>query len=159
MLTASLHDALNQQLNEELFSSNLYLSLSAFLDDRSLEGMAKWMRRQAHEERKHMMKFYEFIRKRGGRVRPTGLPQPPTDWGSAREAFETALAHEVKMSQHINELVNLADAEKDRATSGFLRGFVATQAEEEATLSDIVAKLGAFGTDPNGLLSMDRHLS
>ena len=158
MLIAPLQDALNQQLNEELYSSNLYLSLSAFLDDESLGGMAAWMRRQAHEERKHMMRFYEYIKKRGGRVRPSGLPQPPTEWSSAREAFETALAHEELMSQHIGDLANLAEAEKDRATSGFLRGFVATQAEEEATLRDIVAKLRVFGTDPSGLLSMDRHL-
>jgi len=115
MLNPKIEDALNRQINAELFSSYLYLSMSAYFESKSLGGMANWMRIQAQEELLHAMKFYDFINERGGRVVLTEIEAPKTSWDSPLQVFEDTYEHECKVTGLINDLVGLAMAENDHA--------------------------------------------
>ena len=131
MLKEKIQAALGKQLNAELFSSYLYLSMSAYFQSISLPGFANWMRVQAQEELVHAMKFYDFINDRNGRVMLQKVDGPPTEWSSPLDVFESTYQHEQKVTGLINDLVNLAVAERDHATEIFLQWFVAEQVEEE----------------------------
>jgi ferritin len=157
-MNQKIEDAFNKQINAELFSSYLYLSMSAYFEAQSLPGMASWMRAQAQEENTHAMKFYDFIFERDGRVTLTALDAPKTEWGSPLQAFEEAYKHECMISGRINDLVNLAIAEKDHASANFLQWFVTEQVEEEASVLAIVDQLKMVGDHSMGLFMTDREL-
>ncbi|MCK5556801.1 MAG: ferritin, partial [Candidatus Hydrogenedentes bacterium] len=127
MLSEKMRDALDEQLNWELYSAYLYVSMSAYFDSVNLPGFANWMRVQAQEELVHAMKFYDFINERGGRVTLQPVEGPPTEWSSPLDAFENAYRHEQKVTGLINDLVNLAVKERDHATNIFLQWFVTEQ--------------------------------
>jgi len=158
MLTSKTQDALNEQINAELFSSYLYLSMSAHFDSQNLAGMANWMRVQAQEELAHAMKFFAFVNDRDGRVLLKRIETPKTEWESPLAAFEDALGHEQKVTGLINNLVDLALEEKDHATNTFLQWFVTEQVEEEATAKTIVDKLKLIGNNPGALYMLDGQL-
>ncbi len=111
MLGAKISEALNDQLNAELYSGYLYLSMAAYFHSVGLPGFAQWMRVQAQEELVHAMKFYDFITERGGRVLLKAIEGPPTQWSSPLEAFEAALKHEEMVTGRINAIMNLAISE------------------------------------------------
>lgn len=159
MLKAKMQDALNRQLNAELFSSYLYLSMAAYFEDKSFPGMANWMRLQAKEENMHGMKFYDFINERNGRVTLAAIDAPKTEWNSPLEAFEEAYMHEQKITGLINELVNLALAEKDHAAASFLQWFVNEQVEEEASVAQIIDQLRLVGDNGVALYMIDQQLA
>ncbi len=159
MLTEKINEALNQQLNAELYSSYIYLSMSAFCETRNLKGMAHWFRIQAQEELVHVMKFFAYVNDRGGRVQLAGVEAPPVSWGSPLEAFEGALAHERLITSRITDLVSLAQEERDRLTDNFLQWFVGEQVEEEASVDEIVSQLKLVGDNGSGLFMIDRELS
>jgi ferritin len=154
-----MQEALNGQLNAELYSSYLYLSMSAHFQSLNLAGFANWMRVQAQEEMVHAMKFYDFINGRGGRVTLAAVEGPPTEWESPLAAFEAALRHEQKVTGLINALVSLAAGEQDYATNIFLQWFVTEQVEEEALAGDVVQELKLVGPEGSGLLPIDRELA
>jgi ferritin len=158
MLNPKIQDALNDQINAEIFSSYLYLSMSAYCESRNLKGMANWMRVQAQEEITHAMKFYGFVNDRGGRVVLTAIDGPETDWDSPLELFKDVYDHECKVSGLINDLVDLSIAEKDHATNALLQWFVAEQTEEEATAQETVDKLTLVGDSGTGLFMLDAEL-
>jgi len=158
MLSKRMEKALNGQLNKELFSSYLYLSMAAYFEDMNLTGMAKWMRLQADEEHEHSMKFYDFIIKISGRVVLEQIDKPKSSWDSPKAAFEDALAHEQFITKSINELTDLAIEEKDHSTSTFLHWFIDEQVEEEANAGDIVRKFDLIGDSKSGLYMLDREL-
>ncbi len=158
MLNARIQDAFNRQLNAELFSSYLYLSMSADFESQNLKGMAYWMRIQAQEELQHAMKFLEFINDRGGRVLLTAVEGPRAEWGSPLEAFQDTCEHESKVTGLINDLVDLSIKEKDHAANTFLQWFVTEQVEEEATAREIADKLKLAGDSPVALLMIDQEL-
>src|SRR3974377_1364560 len=108
MLNPKIQEALNKQINAELFSEYLYLSMSAYFEAVSLKGMAQWMRVQAGEEHGHAMKFFDYINNRDGRVTLTQIEAPKIDWKSALDVFEDALKHEQKVTGLINDLSNMA---------------------------------------------------
>ncbi len=151
-------DALNKQINAELYSAYLYLSMASYFESKGLKGFANWMRVQWQEELTHAMKIYDYVVERGGRVKLYAIDEPPAEWDSPLAAFEAAYNHEVKVTGMINELVELAMAEKDYATYNMLQWFVAEQVEEEASTSEIVDKLRLIGDDGRGLLMIDREL-
>ena len=157
MLNPKMQDALNKQINAEMFSSYLYLSMVAYFESQNLGGMANWMRIQTSEENLHAMKFYDYINQRGGRVLLTQIEAPKTEWTSALDAFENAYQHELKISGMINDLMNLTIAEKDHATHDFLEWFVAEQVEEEAAAQLIVKQLKMVGDNGVGLLMLDQQ--
>lgn len=158
MLAKKIQAALNEQLNAELYSSYLYLSMSAYFRSISLPGFANWMRVQVQEELVHAMKFYDFINDRGGRVTLQQVDGPPTDWSSPLDAFESTYQHEQKVTGLINDLVNLAVAERDHATEIFLQWFVTEQVEEEASADQVVQKLKLMGDASGGLFMLDREM-
>jgi ferritin len=158
MLSPKVEEALNSQLNAELFSSYLYLSMAAYFEAHSFPGMATWMRFQTQEENMHAMKFYDFILERTGRVELTAIDTPRTEWTSPLNAFEEALQHEQLITGRINDLADLSQQEKDHATHSFLQWFINEQVEEERTAGDIVAKLELVGDDGPALLIVDGEL-
>ena len=158
MLNPKIQEALNKQINAELFSEYLYLSMSAHFEAESLKGMAQWMRVQAGEEHGHAMKFFNFINDRDGRVTLTQIEAPKTQWKSALDVFEDALKHEQKVTGLINDLSNLAYAEKDFASHDFLEWFVREQVEEESVARTIVDQLKLIGGDGTGLYMIDQQL-
>jgi len=158
MLKPNMQEALNAQLNAELYSSYLYLSMSAYLDSQSLAGMANWMRIQAQEELIHVMKFFDFIAERDGRVLLTQVDAPKTEWTSPLDVFQDALGHEQKVTGLINDLVDLSLGERDHAANTFLQWFVTEQVEEEATAKTIVDKLKLIGDNPVALYMLDGEL-
>ncbi len=158
MLNSKMQDALNRQINAELFSSYLYLSMSAYFESVGLPGMAGWMQAQADEERGHAMRMFAFINERDGRVLLDAIDKPKSEWNSPLEAFQEAYEHEQKVTALINGLVDLAVAEKDHAAGNFLQWFVDEQVEEEATARAICDKLKLVGDHGPALLMMDAEL-
>ncbi|OHB64116.1 MAG: ferritin [Planctomycetes bacterium RBG_13_60_9] len=158
MISAKVEKALNEQINEELYSSYLYLSMAAWFESQNLPGFASWMRVQVREENTHAMKFVEFINERRGRVALQAIKEPTKEWESPLAAFEAALKHEQHITGRINELVNLAVAEKDHATGAFLQWFVNEQVEEEAAADSVVQKLTIAKDAPGALLMLDHAM-
>lgn len=157
-LSEKMLKALNRQLNRELYSAYLYLSMAAFFDAKGLSGFAHWMKVQAREEIEHAMKFYDYINSRGGKVVLEELEAPPSEWGSIRELFREALSHEQEVTRRIHELVDLANEEDDKATLVFLNWFVEEQVEEEEIFQDILQKLEFAGETPQAVLFLDSKL-
>jgi len=157
MLNQKIELSLNEQLNAELYSSYLYLSMAAYYESKDLPGFAHWFRVQAQEELYHSMKFLDYINERGGRVNLKGIEGPQTEWSSIEAPLEQAYEHEVMVSGLINDLVNLAIEEKDHATNNFLQWFVKEQVEEEASSSGQVQKVKLAGTEGNGIFMLDRE--
>ena len=158
MLSKKMEKAINQQINAELYSSYLYLSMATYFDSKGLGGFSNWMRQQAQEELFHGMKMFDFVCERGGRVVLQAIDKPPSKWSSPLDAFQNVLAHEQKVTGLINDLVNLAIDERDHATNIFLQWFVSEQVEEEDTAGNLVDKLILIGKDANGLFMLDTEL-
>jgi len=159
MMKPKIQDAFNKQLNAELFSSYLYLSMSAYFESQNLKGMAHWMQAQAQEEHLHAMKFFSFINECGARVVLKQIDGPKTEWRSPLEAFEETCEHERKVTGLINDLVELSIAEKDHAANGFLQWFVTEQVEEEASAQEIRDKFKLVKDNPVALFMIDRELA
>jgi ferritin len=159
MLNEKMETALNNQLNAELYSGYLYLSMNAYFKNINLDGFANWMYAQAQEELMHAMKFYAFINQRGGRVKLRQIEAPPTEWGSPLEVFEETLKHEQKVTGLINDLVEVALEQRDHATQIFLQWFVSEQVEEEESVGGVLEQLKLLGEAQGGLFMIDRELA
>ena len=159
MIGKAMQDAMNEQINKELFSSYLYLSMAAYFEDKNLLGFAHWMRLQADEEREHAMKFYDFILDRGGRVNLKGIEGPATDWKSNLVVAEEVAAHEAKVTGSINDLYDLALKEKDYPAQVMLQWFISEQVEEEKNATELVAKLKMIEERGTAVLMLDHRLS
>jgi ferritin len=158
MITEKITKALNDQINAELYSHYLYLSMAAYFEEENLRGFAKWMRKQAGEEMVHGMKIYEHIVDRNARVVLQKIDAPPLKWGSALAAFEDAYKHECEISKKINNIVTMAIAENDHATNVYFGWFVSEQVEEESQSLEIVNQLKMIGESKGGLLALDHHM-
>lgn len=152
-------EALNKQMNAELYSSYLYLSMSAYFEAEDLSGFANWMRVQAKEELSHAMKFYDYLVQRGARVTLTEIEAPPKEWDSALAVFEHVYEHEQMVTGLINGLVDLAISLSDHATNNFLQWYVAEQVEEEESASGVLQKVRMAGETPSGIFMVDNELS
>ncbi len=159
MLPPTIQDALNRQINYELRAYYAYLSMSAYFEDTNLKGFAAWFYQHGQEELMHSMKFYQFINSRRGRVKLQALPEPEHTWDSPQAVFESALAHEQKVTVAINQLVQLARQEGDYATDSFLKWFVDEQVEEEELVDDVLQKLILIGDFRPGLYLLDQELA
>ncbi|MCX7011701.1 MAG: ferritin [Candidatus Sumerlaeota bacterium] len=158
MISKTMQDALNDQINAELFSWYLYLSMAAQFETMNWKGMAKWMRIQAGEEMKHATKIYDFLFDRNGQVKLAALKGPKTSWASPLEAFSEALEHERMITSRIHALVEKAMKEKDFASLAFLQWFVAEQVEEENSATYVVDRLKLIKDSPGGLGYFDHEL-
>ncbi|MBO8183361.1 MAG: ferritin [Archaeoglobus sp.] len=159
MIKESIQEALNKQINAELYSAYLYLSMSSYFESINLKGFANWMRIQAQEELSHAMRIYDYVIERGGRVILDAIEKPPSEWKSPLDAFEAVYNHEVKVTDLINDLVELALKERDHATYNMLQWFVNEQVEEEASADEIVQKLKLVGDEGRAIFMLDRELA
>ena len=158
MLSEKMEDTLNKQVNAELYSAYLYLSMSAYYQSVNLPGFANWLYVQMQEEQSHAQILYNYIVDRGGRVKLAAIDAPKTDWPSTNAPFEDAYAHEQKVTAMINDLVDLAIKEKDHASNAMLQWFVNEQVEEEKNASGIVDQLKLIDNVPAGIIMLDREL-
>jgi len=158
MLSKKMEKALNAQVNAEMYSAYLYLSMESFFKSLNLNGFANWMRAQTQEEMMHAMKIYDFINERGGRVLLKTIEGPQTKWDSPLAVFEAVFKHEQKVTAMINDLVDLAIEEKDHATNSFLQWFVNEQVEEEASADEKVQQMKMMENAPGGMFMLDREL-
>jgi len=158
MISKTMQNALNEQVNAEFYSAYLYLAMEAYFESISLPGFANWMRCQCQEEALHAMKFYDYINERNSRVKLSQIAPPELEWSSPLDAFEAAYKHEQKVTGLINDLVDLAIREGDHATNNFLQWFVAEQVEEEAAANAVVEKIKLAGTSEGALFQIDREM-
>src|SRR5512138_1803939 len=159
MITKAMQDAVNEQINKELFSSYLYLSMAAYFEAKNLSGFGNWMRVQAEEEREHAMKFYNFILERGGNVVLKAIDAPKTEWNSNLEVAEEVAAHEAKVTASIYALYELALQEKDYPAQVMLQWFINEQVEEEKNAGEIVATLQLIEDRGTAVLMLDHQLA
>ncbi|MBC7185866.1 MAG: ferritin [Calditrichaeota bacterium] len=159
MISKKMQEALNRQVNREMYSAYLYLSMAAYSEHIGLKGFAHWFEAQYREEMAHAMRFYRYIFDQGAKVTLEAIEKPPADFASPLAMFEKTLEHEKAVTKMITDLFELALAEKDHATQVFLQWFITEQVEEEAHASEILGKLKFIGDHPNGLFMIDRELA
>jgi len=153
-----MEEAINKQINAELYSAYLYASMAAYFESQGLPGFASWMRVQFQEEQFHGFKFFDWVCERGGRVVLEAIEAPQKEWKDAVDVFETTLSHERHVTSLINNLMSIAMEEKDYATVNFLQWFVNEQVEEEATATRILDELRMVYGNGHGMLMLDREL-
>ena len=158
MIGKKMQDALNDQINAELYSAYIYLAMAAYFESENLAGCAAWMRVQVQEETAHAMKLFDFVNERGGRVVLKAIDEPAKEWKTPLAAFKAAYEHEQYITGRINDLVDLAIKEKDHATNAFLQWFVNEQVEEETSVDNIVQNFRMAEKAPGALFMMDREL-
>jgi ferritin len=159
MLKKKMQEALNEQINKELWSSYLYLSMAAWFEDNNLPGFANWMRVQAQEEVSHAMKIFDYVNDRGGRVLLKPIAEVPVEWADTKTVVDETLKHERVVSESIYDLVNLAQKEKDHATNNMLQWFVEEQVEEEASVDELLNKVEMSEGKPHAILMIDKELA
>ena len=159
MLSKSMQEALNKQVQMESESSQAYLAMASWAEIQpGLQGVTEFFFKQSDEERIHMLKLLRFINERGGFAMIPALEQPMVTFQSLRRVFEEFLKHELKVSDSINDLVHLALTEKDYATHNFLQWYVNEQMEEERVARTLNDKLEMIGDDKSGLYLFDRDI-
>ena len=158
MLNKEMEAALNEQVNNELYSAYLYLSMAAWFEERNLGGFAHWMRLQFEEEQAHALKIFDYINERGGAVKLEAIATPTRDWETVLAVFEYTLNHEQEVTASINRLVDLAIKTSDHASNAHLQWFVSEQVEEEASADQAVQQLKMIENAPGGIFMFDREL-
>ena len=158
MLPEKVQDAINAQINHEMYSSYLYLAMSAHFAAVNLGGFAKWTRMQAAEENEHAMKFYDYVNDRGGRVVLQAIAQPPVEFGTPLEIFTAILEHEQKVTAGIHKLYEIALKANDYPTQVMLHWFINEQVEEEKNATDIVEQLRMMENHQGNIIHIDRHV-
>lgn len=157
-MNKKVEQTINEQINAELWSAYLYLSMSSHLASEGLNGFANWMRVQWQEETSHAMKFFDYLIERGGKPELKPIKEVPTKWNGPLNVFEEVLKHEQHITGLINNLVDIAIEEKDHATRNMLQWFVDEQVEEEANAQEIIDTLRLIKGEGNGLFMIDREL-
>ncbi len=156
MLKEKVEKALVEQIEKEMYSSNLYLAMASWSERNGFKGVAEWMYAQAEEERVHMLKFMEYVNERGGSAIVPAIEQPPVEFEDVRDLFEKTYEHEQFITQSINDIVAVMLDEKDFNSQQWIQWFVTEQLEEEASVSDIMDKLKLIGND--SLYFFDRDI-
>lgn len=159
MINKKVAKVLIDQVNKELYSAYLYLSMSAYFSNIGLLGFANWMRVQTQEEQAHAMFIYDFLINRGEKVTLASIDAAPNNWGSPLSVIEAALKHEIYVTGLINNIITVAEEAKDRATISYMNWFIDEQVEEEANAQDIISKLKLIGDDKSALYLLDKDLA
>jgi ferritin len=158
MISKKMQDAFNDQIAAEFFSAHLYLAMEAYLQSIDLPGFANWMRIQYQEEVFHGMKMFDYVIERDGRAQVKAWNAPEFEWKGPLDVFEAVYKHEQKVTSLINNLMEIAQGEKDHATQFFLQWFVNEQVEEEASAKAIIQQLKMIGDSRAALFQLDREL-
>lgn len=157
-MNQSIQVAINSQINAEIESAHIYLSMAAYLDSIALPGCASWMKIQHSEEMEHAMKFYDFLYDRGGKAELQSIAAPQANFDSVLAVFEKALENEKKVTKLIHDLYELAKQEKDYAFESFLKWFIDEQVEEEASATEVIDKIKMIGDHGPALIMLDKEL-
>lgn len=157
-MSNEMSEALNKQINNELYSAYIYLAMSAYFQSNNLSGFAKWLKRHAYEETTHAMKIYDYVLSRNWQINLIAISAPDINWNSPVQIFSAAYQHEKEVSQMINNLVTLAEHIDDKATSIFLQWFVIEQVEEEAVFFEILEKLKLIDGNRAAIFFLDADL-
>ena len=158
MISKKMVDAINDQIQAELYSSYLYISMAAHFEAENLPGFAKWMRVQNDEEREHAMKFFDYLYQRGASVTLKAIQQPPIKFKKPIDVFKQVFEHEQKVTSLIEKLYELSVKEKDYGTQVMLQWFITEQVEEEKNVMEIINQLEMAGDSPAMLMMLDRKL-
>ncbi|WP_306591530.1 ferritin [Geothrix sp. 21YS21S-4] len=158
MISKTMQDALNAQINLEQYSAQLYLAMGAHCAGKSFKGFAHWLAVQASEETAHAAKLITFLLDRGGKLELQAIAAPPKDFGGVIQVFEQTLGHEKTITASINALFELARAEKDHASEIALQWYVTEQVEEEAGVGEIVDHLHAVGDQGGAIWYLDSKM-
>ena len=158
MIKKEMTDALNTQIVNEFYSSYLYLSMAADLEEKGLKGFGNWMRKQSVEEIEHGMKIYDYIIVQGGKIRLSAIKAPKSSWKSPMEIFHGSYAHEKKVTAMIHNLRKLALKLDDNKTVRFLQWYVDEQVEEEENASGVIKKLKIAGNSRAMILKLDSEM-
>jgi len=156
MLPKKVEEILNDQIEKEDYSSQLYLSMASWAEIKGFEGVSNWLYAQAEEERVHMLKLIKYVNDRDGIAVIPGIETPPTDFGDVFTMFDKVLAHEQFISGSINEIVAVCMSENDYTTQNWIQWFVTEQIEEEASVKAIIDKINLLGK--NNLYLFDRDI-
>ncbi len=159
MISEKMEKAFLDQINKELYSEYLYLSMKAYFAKLNLNGFVNWMDIQVQEEHAHGMGMFDYVLERGGEVVLEAIEKPENDWKSPLDVFKHVLAHEQFVTERINALVDVAEETKDRAAMLFLNWYVKEQVEEEASVGAVLAQLELIGDDKLALLALDKELA
>lgn len=159
MLSKAMIERLNQQINLEMYSSHLYMQMSAWCAYQSLDGCATFLNQHATEEMTHMHRLLAYLQETGAFAIVGGMDAPPTEFGSLTDLFEKVYAHEQFITNKINDLVHLATTEPDYATLQFLQWYISEQHQEEFLFKSILDKIKLIGVEGQGLFFIDRELA
>lgn len=159
MISEKMQAAFLDQINKELYSEYLYLSMKAYFTHHNLMGFANWMDVQVQEEHAHAMGMYDYVLERGGYVTLEAIEKPESTWENPLELFKAVLAHEEYVTSRINALMDVAEEEHDRAALIFLNWYLKEQVEEEASVGGVLAQLEMIGDDKSGLFALDKELA
>jgi len=159
MISKRLEEAINAQINAEMWSAYLYLSMSAYCQDAGFPGIANWFAVQFKEEQDHAQIFFNYLQSRGGRVMLKAIDAVETNWASPLAAFEHTLQHEQKVTSLINNLMTIAIEEKDYAAQSRLQWFIDEQVEEEENATELIQKLKLLNGNGYGMYVLDQELA
>ena len=158
MISEKMEKAFLYQINKELYSEYLYLSMKAYFANLNLQGFVNWMDVQIQEEHAHAMGMYDYVLERGGNIVLEAIDKPQNSWNSPLDVFKAVLEHEQYVTSLINKLADVAEEEKDRAAMLFINWYIKEQVEEESSVGNVLAQLELIGDDKNGLLALDKEL-
>ena len=157
-INPKVEEILNKQINAEFWSAYLYLSMSAYCENKGFKGFANWMRVQFHEETTHALKIYDYVIDRLGEVKLQPIAAVKTSWDSLLNMIEDTYEHECKVTGLINNCYEVALAEKDYATTNMLQWFIKEQIEEEKNAIEIIDVLKITGEKSGGIFYLDKKL-
>ncbi|HMM19938.1 MAG TPA: ferritin [Selenomonadales bacterium] len=158
MISQKMQDAINNQIQAELASAYLYLSMAAYCEKENMKGFGQWLRVQYQEETGHAMKLLDYLLERGGQPLLKAIDAPPAEFGSWLSMFEKVLSHEQHVTALIHSLYEVALAERDYASQIFLQWYISEQVEEEASASEIVERLKMLQDNSGALFYLDKEL-
>jgi len=158
MLSQTILEKLNKQINLEFYSSNLYLQMSAWCLSKGMDGCGEFLRQHAEEEKMHMYRLFDYVNETGAMAMLGSITAPKTEWASVIDLFQSIYDHECAITKEINKLMAAALSENDYSTANFLQWYVAEQHEEEHLFSSILEKANMIGTEGRGLFMLDREI-
>jgi len=159
MLNEKLSNALNEQVNWELYSYYLYIAMASYAEKNGMKGAANWLFMQAKEEMAHAIHMHQYILERGATPHHKAIEAPPDEYDGLKDVFEKIYAHEQKVTERINNIATLAMQENDHACYQFIMWYVNEQVEEESNDTDILSKLEMIGDDKGLLVNLDNELA
>ena len=159
MISKTMQDASNAQINKEMFSSYLYLSMAAYFENTGLSGAAKWMYVQSGEETEHAMKFFAHLIDRGGKVELAAIAKPETAWAGPMAAFKAVSEHEQMITKSIYDLYEVALAEKDYPAQVLLQWYINEQVEEEKNATQVIESMSRIEAHETAILQLDHQLA